>query len=153
MGFGAEAAEKVQNPLRQLSHDDLLKYGLIPEFVGRLPISVALDHLTRPDLMRILTEPRNAVVKQYQKFFNLDDVELVFTDDALEATARNAEERKTGARGLRTTIEQVLLEVMYEIPSLENVRKCVVDANVINNRSRPLLLTVNDHPIEYAKTA
>ncbi|MBA2470651.1 MAG: ATP-dependent Clp protease ATP-binding subunit ClpX [Chloroflexia bacterium] len=153
MGFGAEAAEKVDNPLRQLSHDDLLKYGLIPEFVGRLPISVALDHLTRPDLMRILTEPRNAVVKQYQKFFNLDQVELVFTDDALEATARNAEERKTGARGLRTTIEQVLLEVMYEIPSLENVRKCVVDANVINNRTRPLLLTVNDHPIEYAKTA
>ena len=102
--------------MRQLSHDDLLKYGLIPEFVGRLPISVALDHLTRSDLMRILTEPRNAVVKQYQKFFALDDVELVFTDDALEATARNAEERKTGARGLRTTIEQVLLEVMYEIP-------------------------------------
>jgi len=153
MGFGAEAAEKVDNPLRQLSHDDLLKYGLIPEFVGRLPISVALDHLTRPDLMRILTEPRNAVVKQYQKFFNLDQVDLVFTDDALEATARNAEERKTGARGLRTTIEQVLLEVMYEIPSLANVRKCVVDANVINNRTRPLLLTVNDHPIEYAKTA
>jgi ATP-dependent Clp protease ATP-binding subunit ClpX len=153
MGFGAEAAEKVENPLRQLSHDDLLKYGLIPEFVGRLPISVALDHLTRSDLMQILTEPRNAVVKQYQKFFSLDDVELVFTDDALEATARNAEDRKTGARGLRTTIEQVLLEVMYEIPSLENVRKCVVDANVINNRSRPLLLTVNDHPIEYAKTA
>ena len=153
MGFGAESEEKVENPLRQLSHDDLLKYGLIPEFVGRLPITVALDHLTRSDLMRILTEPRNAVVKQYQKFFNLDDVELVFTDDALEATARNAEERKTGARGLRTAIEQVLLEVMYEIPSLENVRKCVVDANVINNRSRPLLLTVNDHPIEYAKTA
>jgi len=153
MGFGAEASEKVENPLRQLSHDDLLKYGLIPEFVGRMPISVALDHLTHGDLMRILTEPRNAVVKQYQKFFSLDDVELVFTKDALEATARNAEERKTGARGLRTTIEQVLLEVMYEIPSLSNVRKCVVDANVINNRSRPLLLTVNDNPIEYAKTA
>jgi ATP-dependent Clp protease ATP-binding subunit ClpX len=150
MGFGAEAAEKVENPLRQLSHDDLLKYGLIPEFVGRLPISVALDHLTRPDLMRILTEPRNAVVKQYQKSFALDNVELVFTEDALEATARNAEERKTGARGLRTAIEQVLLEVMYEIPSLDNVRKCVVDANVINNRSRPILLTVNDNPIEYA---
>ncbi|HYI25896.1 MAG TPA: ATP-dependent Clp protease ATP-binding subunit ClpX [Thermomicrobiales bacterium] len=153
MGFGAESEEKVDNALRQLSHDDLLKYGLIPEFVGRLPISVALDHLTRSDLMKILTEPRNAVVRQYQKFFALDDVELVFTDDALEATARNAEERKTGARGLRTTIEQVLLEVMYEIPSLDNVRKCVVDANVINNRTRPLLLTVNDHPIEYAKTA
>jgi ATP-dependent Clp protease ATP-binding subunit ClpX len=106
MGFGAEAGERVNNPLRQLSHDDLLKYGLIPEFVGRLPISVALDHLTRDDLMRILTEPKNAVVKQYQKFFNIDDVDLVFTEDALEATAKNAEERKTGARGLRTTIEQ-----------------------------------------------
>ncbi len=154
MGFGAEADRVVDdNPLRQLNHDDLLKYGLIPEFVGRLPISVALDHLTRPDLIRILNEPRNAVVKQYQKFFALDDVELIFTDEALDATARQAEERKTGARGLRTTIEDVLLEVMYEIPSLENVRKCIVDANVINNRSRPLLLTVNEQPIDYAKTA
>ncbi len=95
------------------------------------------------DLKRILTEPKNAVVKQYQKFFALDNVELIFTDEALEATARQAEERKTGARGLRTTIEEVLLDVMYEIPSLENVRKCVVDANVINNRTRPLLMTVN----------
>ena len=103
--------------------------------------------------MRILTEPKNAVVKQYQKFFALDNVELVFTDDALEATARQAEERKTGARGLRTTIEEVLLDVMYEIPSLENVRKCVVDANVINNRTRPLLMTVNDRPLEYERTA
>jgi ATP-dependent Clp protease ATP-binding subunit ClpX len=154
MGFGAESGARVDdNPLRQLNHDDLLKYGLIPEFVGRLPVSVALDHLTRPDLIRILSEPKNAVVKQYQKFFGLDNVELIFTEDALDATARQAEERKTGARGLRTTIEDVLLEVMYEIPSLENVRKCVVDANVINNRSRPLLLTVNDHPIDYAKTA
>ncbi len=154
MGFGSESGTRVdENPLRQLNHDDLLKYGLIPEFVGRLPVSVALDHLTRPDLIRILSEPKNAVVKQYQKFFGLDNVELIFTEDALDATARQAEERKTGARGLRTTIEDVLLEVMYEIPSLENVRKCVVDANVINNRSRPLLLTVNDHPIDYAKTA
>ena len=154
MGFGAEADKVVDaNPLRQLNHDDLLKYGLIPEFVGRLPISVALDHLTRPDLIRILNEPRNAVVKQYQKFFSLDDVELIFTDEALDATARQAEARKTGARGLRTTIEDVLLEVMYEIPSLANVRKCIVDANVINNRSRPLLLTVNEQPIDYAKTA
>jgi ATP-dependent Clp protease ATP-binding subunit ClpX len=93
------------------------------------------------------------VVKQYQKFFALDDVELVFTDDALSATATQAEIRKTGARGLRTTIEEVLLEVMYEIPSLDNVRKCVVDANVINNRSRPLLMTVNDDEIPYAETA
>ena len=155
IGFGAARTEQVEeaNPLSHLNHDDLLKYGLIPEFVGRLPVSVALNHLTQPELIKILTEPRNAVVRQYQKFFDLDDVELVFTDDALAATARQAEERKTGARGLRTTIEEVLLEVMYEIPSLENVRKCIVDANVINNRSRPILLTVNEQPIDYAKTA
>jgi ATP-dependent Clp protease ATP-binding subunit ClpX len=155
MGFGetSDKSETIQNPLSQLNHDDLLKYGLIPEFVGRLPVSVSLDHLTRNELIQILTEPRNAVVKQYQKFFALDDVELIFTDDALEAAAKQAEERKTGARGLRTTIEEVLLEVMYEIPSLDNVRKCVVDANVINNRTRPILLSVNETPIEYAKTA
>lgn len=156
MGFGHDqdsVSEKVENPLSQLTHDDLLQYGLIPEFVGRLPVTVSLDHLTRSELIQILTEPRNAVVKQYQKFFALDDVELIFTDEALEAAARQAEERKTGARGLRTTIEEVLLEVMYEIPSLKNVRKCIVDANVITNRSRPLLLSVNEQPIEYAQTA
>jgi ATP-dependent Clp protease ATP-binding subunit ClpX len=156
MGFGAteESEEEVSdNLLAQLSHDDLLKYGLIPEFVGRLPVAVALDHLTHDDLMRILVEPRNAVVKQYQKFFNLDHVELVFTQDALEAAATQAEIRKTGARGLRTTIEEVLLDVMYDIPSLDSVRKCVVNADVINNRTRPLLMTVNDRPIEYEKTA
>ena len=153
-GGGSEGPSEVNpNPLVNMTHDDLLKYGLIPEFVGRLPVSVSLDHLTRPELMKILTEPRNAVVKQYQKFFKLDNVELVFTPDALEATATQAEERKTGARGLRTTIEEVLLEVMYEIPSLENVRKCVVNGDVINNRSRPLLMTVNDSVIEYAETA
>ncbi|MBA3642909.1 MAG: ATP-dependent Clp protease ATP-binding subunit ClpX [Chloroflexota bacterium] len=156
MGFGSasddERAEE-PNPLQHLNHDDLLKYGLIPEFVGRLPVTVSLDQLTRPELMRILIEPRNAVVKQYQKFFNLDKVELVFTDDAIEATATQAEIRKTGARGLRTTIEEILLDVMYEIPSLENVRKCVVDANVINNRTRPLLMSVNEQEIPYAETA
>ena len=155
IGFGSSFEERtaVENPLQYLTHDDLLKYGLIPEFVGRLPISVALDNLTRTDLVRILTEPKNAVVKQYEKFFALDNVDLIFTDEALEATARQAEERKTGARGLRTTIEEVLLDVMYEIPSLENVRKCVVDANVINNRSRPLLMSVNEQEIPYAETA
>ncbi len=156
IGFGSSAEEAkvaIENPLQFLTHDDLLKYGLIPEFVGRLPVSVSLDTLTRPDLIRILTEPRNAVVKQYEKFFALDNVELLFTDDALEATARQAEERKTGARGLRTTIEEVLLDVMYEIPSLDNVRKCVVDANVINNRTRPLLMSVNEQEIPYAETA
>jgi ATP-dependent Clp protease ATP-binding subunit ClpX len=104
-------------------------------------------------LKRILTEPRNAVVKQYQKFFALDNVELAFTPEALDATARQAEDRKTGARGLRTTIEEILLDVMYEIPSLDSVRKCIVDENVINNRSRPLLMTVGEQEIPYAETA
>lgn len=151
MGFGSVlgTAAKVENPLAHMTHDDLMKYGLIPEFVGRLPVSVALDHLTEAELMRILTEPKNAVVKQYQKFFDLDDVQLEFTEDALRAVAHQAQERKTGARGLRTAIEDVLLDVMYEIPSMENVRKCVVNGEVISNHSRPLLMTVNDQPIEY----
>jgi ATP-dependent Clp protease ATP-binding subunit ClpX len=126
---------------------------LIPEFVGRLPVTVALDPLSRDELKRILVEPKNAVVKQYQKFFALDNVDLAFTEEALEATARQAEERKTGARGLRTTIEEVLLDVMYEIPSMENVRKCVVDENVIVNRSRPLLMTETEKQIPYAESA
>ena len=155
MGFGshAEDSEVVENPLQYMNHDDLLKYGLIPEFVGRLPVSVALDSLSREELKRILTEPKNAVVKQYQKFFNLDSVDLMFTPEALDATARQAEERKTGARGLRTTIEEVLLEVMYEIPSMEGVRKCIVDENVILNRSRPLLMTEREQEIPYAESA
>jgi ATP-dependent Clp protease ATP-binding subunit ClpX len=147
-GVAGASADESDNIMRQTNFDDLLKYGLIPEFVGRLPITVALDPLSRDDLMRILTEPKNAIVKQYQKFLSLDNVDLIFTPDAVEAAAIQAEKRKTGARGLRTTIEEVLLEVMYEIPSLDNVRKCVVNADVINNRTRPLLLTVNDHPIE-----
>ena len=142
-----------ENLLHHVDHDDLLKFGLIPEFIGRLPIHVALDELTHDDLIRILTEPKNAVVRQFQKLFALDNVELVFTPEALQAAAEAATERKTGARGLRTAIEEVLLEVMYEIPSLEGVRKCIVDANVIKNHTRPLLMTVNDRIIEYEQTA
>ncbi len=153
MGFGEREREEIENPLHHLTHDDLLKYGLIPEFVGRLPVVVALDPLSRDELIRILTEPKNAIVKQYQKFFALDNVELIFTPEALEATARQAEERKTGARGLRTTIEEVLLDVMYEIPSMENVRKCIVDENVILHRRRPLLMTVGEQEVPYAESA
>ena len=154
IGFGVnEDAAEMENPLVHLTHDDLLKYGLIPEFVGRLPITVALDPLSRSELKRILVEPKNAVVKQYQKFFQLDNVDLIFTPEALEATAQQAEERQTGARGLRTTIEEVLLEVMYEIPSMDNVRKCVVDDNVILNRTRPLLMTEREQNIPYAEIA
>ncbi len=152
---GDEAAidPKGENMLHHVDHDDLLKFGLIPEFIGRLQVHVALDPLSRDDLMRILTEPKNAVVRQYQKFFALDNVELQFTQDALEAAAEQAEERKTGARGLKTAIEEILLDVMYEIPSLDGVRKCIVDGNVIRNRTRPLLMTVNDSVVEYEQTA
>ena len=155
MGFGsvAEKIEALENPLSHVTHDDLLKYGLIPEIIGRLPITVALDELTLTDLKQILTEPKNAVVKQYQRFFAIDNVELVFTNEALEATAKQAEERKTGARGLRTTIEEILLDVMYEIPSHDNISKCIVDENVILNRSRPLLVTIGGQEIPYAESA
>ena len=154
LGFESSfRASETENLLQHVNHDDLLKYGLIPEFVGRLPVVVSLDELTQDDLIRILTEPKNAVVKQYQKIMRLDDVELVFTPDALEATAEQAQRRKTGARGLRTTIEEILLEVMYEIPSLQGVHKCVINGDVINRKRLPLLMTVNEEPIELQESA
>ncbi len=155
MGFGNQRLGSTNDTevLAEVSHDDLLQYGLIPEFVGRLPVVVSIDQLTHDDFMRILVEPKNAIVRQFQRMFQFDGVELVFTQDAREAIAKNARNRKTGARGLRTTIEEVLLEVMYEIPSLDNVRKCVVNADVINNGTSPLLMTVNDRPIEYKVSA
>jgi ATP-dependent Clp protease ATP-binding subunit ClpX len=161
LGFAPASLEEEVGPdgkpgeslLHYVDHDDLLKFGLIPEFIGRLPIHVALDPLRREDLMRILTEPKNAVVRQYQKFFALDNVDLQFTPDALEAAAEQAEQRKTGARGLKTAIEEILLDVMFDIPTLDGVRKCVVDANVIRNRTRPILMTVNDRILDYEQTA
>ena len=120
--------------------EDLLKYGLIPEFIGRLPIVVALDALDKQALVRILTEPRNALVKQYQKFFEMDGVELVFEEDAIEAVASKAMERKTGARGLRTVIEDIMLEIMYEIPSQEDVVRCIITKEVVENGAPPTLI-------------
>jgi len=133
---------------RQLTADDLLKYGLIPEFVGRLPVTVSIDPLLKEDLMRILTEPRNAITKQYSKFLSLDKVELVFQDDALEAAAEKALELKTGARGLRTIIEELLLDVMYEIPSRNDIRKCIISADTIRNGKPPQLLARSERPID-----
>src|SRR5438094_9980464 len=130
--------------LEQGVPDDLLKYGLIPEFVGRLPVVVPLQALDEADLVRILTEPKNAIVKQYQKFLALDKVELQLTPDALQAAAKGAAKRKTGARGLRTIIEEVLLDVMYEIPSSTNIRKVVVTGDSIEGRMKPLLLSKNE---------
>jgi len=125
--------------LQRVTSDDLLKYGLIPEFVGRLPMVVSVEPLDKDMLIRILTEPKNALVKQFQKLFAMDDVELIFTEEALDAAADKALEYKMGARGLRTIIEGVLLDVMYEIPSLENVRRCVITGDTILGNSKPEL--------------
>ncbi|MGI8553408.1 MAG: AAA family ATPase, partial [Dehalococcoidia bacterium] len=135
--------------LREVTHDDLLQYGLIPEFVGRLPMMVALESLDRNAMIRILTEPKNVLVKQFRRFFALDGVELSFTPEALEACAQEAIAQKTGARGLRTVLEDTLMEVMYEIPSRGDVKKCVVSAESITNRQRPLLLTRAGQTIDY----
>jgi len=135
--------------LRLVSPDDLLKFGLIPEFVGRLPLVVSVDPLDKDALVRILTEPRNAIVKQFRRLFALDDVELVFTEDALVTAAEEAMKLETGARGLRTIIERTLLDVMFEIPSCRDVRKCIVSGETIANRSQPLLLTQAERPVEW----
>ncbi len=145
IGFRADRRYKDTDGLNTLlthvTHDDLLEFGLIPEFVGRLPMVVGLSSLDEESLVRILTEPKNALVKQYQRYFGMDSVELSFTDDALHAIAQMAIKHKTGARGLRTVLEQTLMDVMYEIPGRNDVRKCVVNAESVLNGTRPLLLT------------
>jgi ATP-dependent Clp protease ATP-binding subunit ClpX len=139
--------------LAHVTHDDLLEFGLIPEFVGRLPMVVGLQSLDQESLVKILTEPKNALIKQYQRYFAMDGVELVFTEDALRAIADAAIKQKTGARGLRTVLEDVLLEPMYDIPSRGDVRKCVVNADTITKRQQPLLLTRGGQPIDLASSA
>jgi len=134
--------------LQQVIGDDLLKYGLIPEFIGRLPVVVSVDPLNKEALIKILTEPKNAVVKQYQKFLALDKVELVFTPEALEAAAESALHLKTGARGLRTIIEETLLDVMYEIPSRGDVKKCIIGADTIMHKKRPMLISQSGRPLD-----
>jgi ATP-dependent Clp protease ATP-binding subunit ClpX len=127
------------SPITQVAIDDLLKFGLIPEFVGRLPVSVSLSPLTHGDLIRILTEPKNAIIKQYQKFFSIDKVELLFTQDALESAADLALKQRTGARGLRTIIEEVLLDVMYEVPSRSDIKRITVNGDTIHRRAEPMV--------------
>ena len=153
IGFGAGSAKRPDPEqqkaelLRQVTSDDLMKFGLIPEFVGRLPVAVSVDPLDKAALVRILTEPRNALVKQYQRLFGIDNVELVFTPEALQAVADEATKLRTGARGLRTILESVLLDVMYEIPSRPEVTKCIVNADTILRRSLPVLLAGNDRAL------
>lgn len=134
--------------LRMVTPDDLLEYGLIPEFVGRLPVIVSVDPLDEEQLIQVLTRPKNAIVKQYQRLFALDSVELEFTPDALRATAQEAQRHRMGARGLRTIIEETLLDVMYEIPSRRDVRRCVIDADTIRRRGHAKLYDAHDALID-----
>jgi ATP-dependent Clp protease ATP-binding subunit ClpX len=132
---------------------DLLQFGFIPEFIGRLPIIVGLTDLDRQELVRVLTEPKNALIRQYQALFKLDGVELEFTKEALEATAEEAKKRGTGARGLRSIVEKTLLDIMYELPTLTNVRKCVIDAQSITTPTPPMLLDENGRRVALAPSA
>ena len=144
MGFGADIEKKdskdMAELLQQVQPEDLLKFGLIPEFIGRLPVIVALHPLNEDALVRILTEPKNALVKQYQKLLAMDHVELEFDDGAIHAIARQAIERNTGARGLRAMIEKIMQHVMYEIPGMKDVRKCIVTEDVVLKYSDPVLI-------------
>src|SRR4051794_25649868 len=145
VGFGAEINSKFSGEnaelLSEVMPEDLLAYGLIPEFIGRLPVISAVHQLQQTDLVQILTEPKNALVKQYQRFFSYDGIELVFTDDSLVEIAQKALERETGARGLRSIIENALLDVMFELPSRKDVSKCVITRETISKGMRPTLVT------------
>ncbi len=140
---GKQEQKAVGEVLRDVEPGDLVKYGLIPEFIGRLPVVATLDELDKDALMRILTEPKNSLVRQYQKLFEMETVELEFRDSALNAVASLAMERKTGARGLRSIMEGALLQTMYRIPSEEHVAKVVIDDGVINGESEPLIIYEN----------
>ena len=145
IGFGAEVkskADREKDPslLHTVEPEDLVRYGLIPEFIGRLPVIATLDELDEEALVRVLTEPKNAITKQYAKLFELEGSELEFRDDALRAIARRAMDRKTGARGLRSILETTLLDIMYELPSMTDVSKVVIDSDTISGKSEPLLM-------------
>jgi len=144
IGFNTQLTEKTSKEtgelLEEVTPQDLVKYGLIPEFVGRVPINVSLKGLDREALVKILTEPKNALLKQYQKLFELDHVALSFEDDAIKAIADKAYERKTGARGLRSIMESVMMEMMYQIPSDENIEACVITKSAVEGTSKPLTI-------------
>lgn len=146
MGFGARIRSKEErgNLLNYVMPEDLLKYGFIPEFIGRLPVIAVVDPLSKEDLVRILTEPKNAIVKQYQTLLAAEGVELVVTPEALEAIAEEAMWRRTGARALKSIIEELMLDVMFELPSLEGVRQCIITEETVRLRKKPLLVGEND---------
>jgi ATP-dependent Clp protease ATP-binding subunit ClpX len=151
IGFGAEVRSKdsrkdIGEVLKGVEPEDLIKYGLIPEFVGRLPVVATLDELDEDALIQILTEPKNALLKQYQKLFGMEGVELEIRPEALRAVATRALARRTGARGLRSILEQALLDTMFDLPSLGNVRKVVIDENTIVHAEQKPLLIYSDQP-------
>jgi len=144
MGFGADVRDpdekSIGDHFKELEPEDLLKFGLIPEFVGRLPVIATLEDLDEDALVIILTEPKNALVKQYQRLFELEDAKLTFTEDALSAIAKKAIERKTGARGLRSIMENILLDTMFELPGMESVNEVVVNEESVNAGAKPLMI-------------
>ncbi|MDH4224924.1 MAG: ATP-dependent Clp protease ATP-binding subunit ClpX [Deltaproteobacteria bacterium] len=144
IGFGTDQISaknrKVGELLKKTEPEDLIKFGLIPEFVGRVPVITTLDELTEEDLVKILVEPKNALVKQYKKLFELENVELEITEKGIHAIALEAVKRKTGARGLRAILERIMLEIMFRLPSMENVKKCIVDDKVVTKHTQPLLV-------------
>ena len=144
MGFGADVRNDDERGIgeifKDLEPEDLLKFGLIPEFVGRLPVLATLEDLDQDALVTILTQPKNALVKQYQRLFELEDTNLNFTDDALDAIAKRAIERKTGARGLRSILEEILLDTMFDLPGLDEVTEVVVNEEAVSSESNPLMI-------------
>lgn len=152
IGFGAEIKNVKEltlgEVLSKVQPEDLIKYGFIPEFVGRLPIVATLDELTVDDLVRILVEPKNSLIKQYQKLFEMEKVELKFTENALRAIAEEAVKRNTGARGLRSIIEEVMVDLMYELPNLTDVKECIVTEEVILKKERPFLIFKKDKKVK-----
>ena len=154
IGFNSEIPDKnvreLSDLLKDVTPQDLVKFGLIPEFVGRVPINVSLEGLDKDALIRILKEPKNALIKQYRKLFELDEVELTFEEDAIEAIAKKAMERKTGARGLRSIMESVLMDVMYQIPSDDTIAECIITRGAVEGSSKPLTIH-REYPLKKAK--
>jgi ATP-dependent Clp protease ATP-binding subunit ClpX len=148
-----EEEKRIAKLLKQVVPDDLIRYGMIPELVGRLPLIISVNPLTKQDMIEILTRPKNAVTKQFQRLLALDNVELIFTEEALAVAAEEAMKHEAGARGLRTIIERALLDVMYEIPTRRDVKKCVISAETILGKAPPLLLTRSERPVSLRETA
>jgi len=148
-----EQEKRIARLLKQVTPDDLMKYGMIPEMVGRLPVITSVNPLSKENMMGILTRPKNAITKQFQRLLALDNVELIFTEEALATAATEAMKHEAGARGLRTIMERALLDVMYEIPSRRDVKKCIISAEAVLGKTPPLLLTQSEHPIDLKEIA